>query len=86
MAKHRVLRTSLIFYMLSVSCAFQLNMCDRSSLVDEIKLFVFARCILGNGEVQLFDRPQVLGREIMPEKLLSCNLHSCTNFVDGSSL
>ena len=75
-----------MFYMLSVSCAFQLNMCDRSILVDEIKLFVVARCILVNGEVQLFDRPQVLGGEIMPENLLSCKLHSCTNFVAGCSL
>ena len=75
-----------MFCFLSVSCAFQLNMCDRSSLVDEIKLFVVARCILGNGQVQLFDRPRVLGGQIMPEKLLSCNLHSCTNFVSGCSL
>jgi len=75
-----------MFYFLSVSCAFQLNMCERTSLVDEIKLFVVARFILGNGEVLLFDRPRVLEGRIMPEKLLSCNLHSCTNFVSGCSL
>jgi len=86
MAKYRVLLTLLMFCFLSVSYAFQLNVCDRSSLVNEIKLFVVARCILGNGAVQLFDRPRIRGGQIMPENLLFRNLHSCTNFVSGCSL
>ena len=75
-----------MFCFLSVSCAFQLNVCDRSILVDKIRLFVVARCILGNGAVQLFDQPRILGGQIMPENLVSCNLHSCTNFVSGCLL
>jgi hypothetical protein len=61
MAKYCVLRASLMFCLHSVSCAFQFNVCDPSSLVDEIKLFVVAHFILGNGAVQLFDLPRILG-------------------------